>query len=205
MSSQTPHTPTTPSSTCPSSNDTNRMNNPIANNNNNNKTNTTLQFRRKLSHLSYPLAPLLSITSGISHPQFPTTILAYHLLTEQQLDELAHWYHQRTPGEWSFYYPLPVVDRWWISSTRGDGNGRPGIEDKRRRFGRFVGLGGCESPVVSGRVGDERNGGEDEDKEREREREREREQRAMELWVEGQMKMREEKAERELMAGRKGC
>ncbi|KAL8642147.1 MAG: hypothetical protein Q9228_001139 [Teloschistes exilis] len=198
MSSQTPHTPTTPSSTCPS-NDTTCTNNNKANNNN--QTNTTLQFRRKLSHLSYPLAPLLSITSGISHPHFPTTILAYHLLTEQQLDELAHWYHQRTPGEWSFCYPLPVVDRWWIGSIRGDGNGRPGIEDKRRRFGRFVGLGGCESPVVRGGVDDERNGGEDEDKERERERE----QRAMELWVEGQMKMREEKAERELMGGRKGC
>ncbi|KAL9587089.1 MAG: hypothetical protein Q9212_000456 [Teloschistes hypoglaucus] len=201
MSSQTPHTPTTPSSTCPSSNDTTLVNHPASNN----KNNTTLQFRRKLSHLSYPLAPLLSITSGISHPSFPTTILAYHLLTEQQLDELAHWYHQRTPSEWSFCYPLPVVDRWSIG-TRDNGNGRPGIEDKRRRFGRFVGLGGCESPVVvvvggGGGGGDERNtnGEEDEDKERERE------QRAIELWVEGQMKMREEKAERELMGGRKGC
>ncbi|KAI4201221.1 MAG: hypothetical protein LQ350_003398 [Teloschistes chrysophthalmus] len=192
MSSQTPHTPTTPSSTCPSSNDTTLANNSTTTNN---KNNTTLQFRRKLSHLSYPLAPLLSITSGISHPSFPITILAYHLLTEQQLDELAHWYHQRTPGEWSFCYPLPVVDRWWIG-TRDSGNGRPGIEDKRRRFGRFVGLSGCESPVSVDAVSDG-NSAEDE--------EREREQRAMELWVEGQMKMREERAERELMGGRKGC
>ncbi|KAL8666648.1 MAG: hypothetical protein Q9202_001186 [Teloschistes flavicans] len=185
MSSQTPHTPTTPSSTRRSSDDT-LTNHP---------TNNTLQFRRKLSHLSYPLAPLLSITSGISHPSFPTTILAYHLLTEQQLDELAHWYHQRTPGEWSLCYPLPVVGRWWVgTSGNGNGNGRPGIEDKRRRFGRFVGLGGCESPV--GGLADG-NGEGDEG--------REREQRAMELWVEGQMKMREEKAERELLGGRKGC
>ncbi|KAL8714911.1 MAG: hypothetical protein Q9220_001424 [cf. Caloplaca sp. 1 TL-2023] len=150
---------------------------------------STLQFRRKLNHLSTPLAPLLSITSGISHPSFPLTILHYHLLTESQLNELAHHYHQRTPSEYSLGYPMPVVGRWWVHTTEvGDVRGAE-IEEKRRRFGRFVGLRGCESPYESD-LGDEA---------------REREQRSMELWVESEMRRRQERAERELMGRGKGC
>ena len=96
-----------------------------------------LQLRRRIAHLASPLHPLLSVATGKPHPAFPKTLLSYHLLTELQLDDLAHFYHQRTPTGFSFAYPAPVITRW----TR-DGD----ISDKRRRFGRFVGLRGCESP-----------------------------------------------------------
>ncbi|KAL8948129.1 MAG: hypothetical protein Q9222_005653 [Ikaeria aurantiellina] len=150
---------------------------------------STLQFRRKLAHLSTPLAPLLSITSGTSHPAFPATILHYHLLTESQLNELAHHYHQRTPSEYSLGYPMPVVGRWWVRTNDASGVDGAAIDEKRRRFGRFVGLRGCESPNDSD-MGEES---------------REREQRAMELWVESEMRRRQEKAEKELMGRGKGC
>ena len=64
-------------------------------------------------------------------------ILNFWLLTDDQLEDLAHFYHQRTPGPWTRHYPCPVP---WSSSM--------GLEDKRRRIGRFIGLRGCETPVV---------------------------------------------------------
>ncbi|MCJ1380372.1 hypothetical protein MMC17_003475 [Xylographa soralifera] len=97
-----------------------------------------------LTHLRLPLAPLLSITTGAPHPAFPPTLLHFHLLTEAQLDELAHYYHQRTPSQSSFLYPAPVVGRWDRAAD---------IERKRRWWGRFVGLRGCESPVGVGGEG----------------------------------------------------
>jgi hypothetical protein len=72
------------------------------------------------------------------HPAFPRTLLAFWLLTDAQLDDLAHFYHQRTPGPWTRQYPCPV--HW------PRGRGAMGIEEKRRKLGRFIGLRGCESP-----------------------------------------------------------
>ncbi|KAI4206588.1 MAG: hypothetical protein LQ348_000910, partial [Seirophora lacunosa] len=156
-------------------------------------TTASVQYRRKLAHLCTPLAPLLSITSGTAHPAFPRTMLHYNLLTEDQLNELAHHYHQRTPSQWSLCYPLPVVGRWhadndaaaaaiaappaWQGQAQGHGQqASHRLEAKRRRFGRFVGLRGCESPVDGDDAG------------------RERDERAMELWVEGEIRKREERA-----------
>lgn len=96
-----------------------------------------LLFRRHLDHLASRLHPLISVSTGRSHPAFPQTLLHYHILTEEQLDDMAHHYHQRTPTQLSLCYPAPVVTRW-----RTDAD----ISDKRRRFGRFIGLRGCESP-----------------------------------------------------------
>ncbi|KAL9020972.1 MAG: hypothetical protein Q9185_001799 [Variospora sp. 1 TL-2023] len=204
MSSKTPPTPSSPRTpTTPSSNFSGEtlVDDHLTATLNPKPTNASVQYRRKLTHLCTPLAPLLSVTSGAAHPAFPRTMLHYNLLTEDQLNELAHHYHQRTPSQWSLCYPLPVVGRWHVADDnngsapgRGQGQG-PGqgqgvarLEDKRRRFGRFVGLRGCESPV---------DGGDDAG--------REREQRAMELWVEGEMRKREERAWAEMTGRGKGC
>ena len=67
-----------------------------------------------------------------------------------------------------------MVGRW---SGAGAGEG-PGIEEKRRWFGRFVGLGGCESPKPKGEGDGERE---------------------MERWFEGRMRrMGWEEEEREI-------
>jgi hypothetical protein len=136
-------------------------------------------FLSHINHLRSPLQPLLSITSGVAHPDFPATLFHYHLLSEAQLDDLAHFYHQRTPTIFSWLYPEPIVGRWWIHSDDGSSSGSgnsdergqqsvnlagscvrgeakvaagtsASIEEKRRRFGRFVGLRGCESPTFEG-------------------------------------------------------
>ncbi|KAI9792582.1 MAG: hypothetical protein M1816_002102 [Peltula sp. TS41687] len=100
-----------------------------------NKTKASPLFRLKINQLRLPLSPLVSVTTGRAHPWFPRIILSFWLLTEEQLDELAAFYHQRRVGRWSDAYPVSV--KW------DDG---ADLETKRRRFGRFVGLQGCESP-----------------------------------------------------------
>ncbi|CAG8952606.1 hypothetical protein HYFRA_00009712 [Hymenoscyphus fraxineus] len=93
---------------------------------------------QKVQQMAIPLRPLVSLTDGTPHPAFPYTLLSYWLLTSAQLDDLAHFYHQRTPCVWTERYPCPVV--WRTDAS---------MEEKRRRIGRFIGLRGCESPVLS--------------------------------------------------------
>ncbi len=88
--------------------------------------------------MSLRLAPLVRLTTGEVHPVFPSTLLNYWLLTSEQCDELAHFYHQRSPSIWTQHYPCPVFREWRSDAT---------LEEKRRRIGRFIGLRGCESPV----------------------------------------------------------
>ncbi|KAI0140973.1 hypothetical protein F4776DRAFT_613474 [Hypoxylon sp. NC0597] len=93
-------------------------------------------FREKLRQMALPLAPLVQLTTGEIHPQFPGTLLNFWLLTDAQLEELAHFYHQRTPCRWTFHYPCPIK---WSSDMP--------LEEKRRLIGRFIGLRGCETPI----------------------------------------------------------
>jgi len=91
----------------------------------------------KIAQMALPLAPLVRVTAGDVHPLFPGTILNYWLLTSDQLDDLAHFYHQRTPCALTWHYPCPVD--WKADLT---------LEGKRRKFGRFIGLRGCETPII---------------------------------------------------------
>ncbi|KAH7368966.1 hypothetical protein B0T11DRAFT_327102 [Plectosphaerella cucumerina] len=94
-------------------------------------------FREKLRQMTLPLAPLVQMTTGAVHPAFPTTLLKFWLLTETQLDDLAHFYHQRTPGPWTSQYPCPIT---WPAGLK--------VEEKRRKMGKFIGLRGCTTPTV---------------------------------------------------------
>jgi len=94
------------------------------------------EFQNKISQMALGLSPLVRLTSGDTHPAFPSTILNFWLLTEEQCDEMAHFYHQRTPSIYTRHYPCPI--EWRTDAS---------LEEKRRRIGRFIGLRGCESPV----------------------------------------------------------
>lgn len=91
-------------------------------------------FDTKLKQMALPLRPLVEIRGGQVHPSFPSTILNFWLLTDDQLDELAHFYHQRTPSQYTFGYPCPIT--WGEGLT---------IEEKRRKIGKFIGLKGVSS------------------------------------------------------------
>ncbi|KAK5172167.1 uncharacterized protein LTR77_003805 [Saxophila tyrrhenica] len=60
---------------------------------------------KKIATLQLRLAPLVPLPSGPPHPAFPKTLMAFHLLTEDELDSIAHYYHQSTPSIWSNHYP----------------------------------------------------------------------------------------------------
>ena len=82
------------------------------------------------------LSPLVQITTGEVYPEFPATVLHFWLLTNLQLEAMAHFYHQGTPCEWTDYYPCPVS---WASDLP--------LEEKRRKMGKFIGLKGCDTPI----------------------------------------------------------
>ncbi|TVY49307.1 hypothetical protein LOCC1_G000706 [Lachnellula occidentalis] len=91
----------------------------------------------KIAQMARTLCPLVRVTDGAHHHAFPLTILNFHLLTSQQCDDLAHHFHQRTPSDWTCLYPIRI--EWRNDAT---------LDEKRRRIGRFIGLRGCESPLV---------------------------------------------------------
>ena len=90
----------------------------------------------KLRDLSHPLSPLVQVTTGYVHPAFPKLLLNFWLLTCDELDSLMEFYHQKGDSMHMREYPLPVG---WEEGMD--------LERKRRRFGRFIGLRGCESPM----------------------------------------------------------
>ncbi|KAM7222341.1 Origin recognition complex (ORC) subunit 3 N-terminus domain containing protein [Rhypophila decipiens] len=105
-------------------------------------------FPKKIQTLSLPLAPFVQLTSGLVHPAFPQTLLHFWLLTSDQLDALAAFYHQSPPCKWTAHYPCPIVYHADLS-----------LEEKRRKIGKFIGLRGCETPVQTSQNVDENNNG----------------------------------------------
>lgn len=95
------------------------------------------ELRHKLEQMALNLSPLVQITTGYVHPSFPKTVLHFWLLTDAELEELAHFYHQRTPSVFTDHYPCPIR---WSSELP--------LEEKRRKLGKFIGLRGCESPIL---------------------------------------------------------
>ncbi|KAK3047703.1 hypothetical protein LTR09_010961 [Extremus antarcticus] len=60
---------------------------------------------KKIATLQLRLAPLVPLPSGPPHPSFPKSLMTFHLLTEDELDSIASYYHQSTPSIWSNHYP----------------------------------------------------------------------------------------------------
>lgn len=103
-----------------------------------------------VTRMQYPLAPLHPLPEGAPHPSFPATILAYHLLTEEQCDSIARYYHQlvSSPCVWTGGYPTTMDwDDEFIEHI-GQIQGHQAKHDiKRRKIGRFIGLRGCDTPT----------------------------------------------------------
>lgn len=98
-------------------------------------------FQEKMRQMRLPLVPLVQMSTGAVHPAFPATLLNFWLLTEEQLDDLARFYHQKSPGPWSTSYPCPIT---WKSNFT--------LEEKRRKIGKFIGLRYVRSEMASGVV-----------------------------------------------------
>ena len=112
-------------------------------------------YQNAVAHLATKLIPLISVSTGLPHPAFPRSLLQYHLLTHEQLNELAVYYHQVVPPlRQTTQYPVSIpawVGRDGRLLENGHGAAADGVvslETKRRRWGRFLGLRGCDSPTV---------------------------------------------------------
>ncbi|PTU23860.1 hypothetical protein P175DRAFT_0405459, partial [Aspergillus ochraceoroseus IBT 24754] len=93
-------------------------------------------FRLTIHYFATHLAPLVSCSTGQPHPDFPATMLSYHLLTSSQLDDLARHFHQVwPPSRETWEYPVAVLP--WLGTPE---ESTVDIATKRRRFGRFIGL-----------------------------------------------------------------
>ncbi|KAI2695545.1 hypothetical protein CBS147332_9294 [Penicillium roqueforti] len=124
-------------------------------------------FLPLLRHLSSHLWPLVNCETGLQHPDFPPNMLAYNLLTSEQVDNLARHFHQVYPPVPATYnYPVHITP--WIGTAEEKTIDLP---TRVRRLGRFFGLMGCEEDAEmedhdehgSGSDnGEDMNGGEDE-------------------------------------------
>ena len=111
----------------------------------------------KIATLRLKIAPIICMVSGEPHPAYPNTMLEFWLLTEAQLDMMAHYYSQSTPSKYTYMYPRTMGwDKGFLSGSREDQATADGryqlstagrIAIKRRKFARFIGMRGCETPA----------------------------------------------------------
>jgi len=78
--------------------------------------------------------------------------LHYHLLTEDQLDSIAIYYHQNmraiSPTIWTYGYPTNMNwDSEFLAHLAAERGMETRVRAKRRKVGRFIGLRGCETPT----------------------------------------------------------
>lgn len=86
---------------------------------------------RKLEQMARRLLPLVELDQGRTHPSFPQTVLSFWLLTDEQLESLAHFYHQKIPNQYTDLYPCKITWRHNMS-----------LEEKHHEMGKFIGLPG---------------------------------------------------------------
>ncbi|KAH7021685.1 hypothetical protein B0J12DRAFT_392804 [Macrophomina phaseolina] len=94
-------------------------------------------FALMIQSLRRRIHPLLELRTGDPHPDFPRTMLHYHLLTEQQLDSIAAFYSQAVRDEHSDSYPRPID---WSHEALNHMDDEERICLKRRLIGLFIGV-----------------------------------------------------------------
>lgn len=94
-------------------------------------------FQHKLEIMNLKLSPIYPLPIGPPHPRFPKTILHFWLLSEAEIDDMAHYYSQSEPDGYTLMYPHPMN---WDEHTfkRMDDSMR--LFFKKRELGLFIGL-----------------------------------------------------------------
>ncbi|KAJ5085697.1 hypothetical protein N7532_010468 [Penicillium argentinense] len=89
-----------------------------------------------INHLAQPLNPMVNSITGEAAPGWPENVLQYHLLSENQLNNLARFFGQVFPAN-TTTHSYPRTFRPWIGAPDEDSTS---IERKRSSFGYFIGL-----------------------------------------------------------------
>jgi hypothetical protein len=108
--------------------------------------NSALESKIKTLHLKND--PIVCVISSKPHPAHPNTMLEFCLLTEAQLDSMAHYYSQSVPSGYTNIYSRTMSwDRGFLSVSRedqaaNDGRHRLSATDrillKQRKFAKFI-------------------------------------------------------------------
>ncbi|KAK8175445.1 hypothetical protein IWX90DRAFT_411989 [Phyllosticta citrichinensis] len=112
----------------------------------NSSAQSSSEFAQKVDKLKLRLCPLYPMPCGPPHPDFPKSLLHFWLLNEEQLDNIAAYYHQTTANQWTELYPCPMHwDVEFLADPALSPEDRLAI--KRRKIGKFIGLRGCDTPI----------------------------------------------------------
>jgi len=116
-------------------------------------------LQTKIAHMKLKLAPIYPLPAGPPHSSFPSTLLQYWLLTEQEIDSMAAYYHQTSPNPWTCQYPANM--RWdshFLAKSDPLAMSKKEITHlltdeerlgvKRRMLGKFIGLRGWDTPTA---------------------------------------------------------
>jgi hypothetical protein len=111
------------------------------------------ELRKKIEEMRLTIAPIVHVDTGIAPPQFPQTILSLFLLTESELDAMAHYYDQVTPREQTYQYPQTMDWSRPLLAKPAPGESEEfrlsdyeRLRIKMRMFARFIGMRGAETP-----------------------------------------------------------
>jgi hypothetical protein len=110
------------------------------------------ELAEKISQMRLTIAPIVHVQTGLPGPDFPPMMLNLFLLTEEQLDELAHYYSQSTPDLLTNQYPQtmdwskPFLQHDKALPENCKLNELERVKVKMRMFARFIGMRGAETP-----------------------------------------------------------
>ncbi|KAH7021759.1 hypothetical protein B0J12DRAFT_585734 [Macrophomina phaseolina] len=94
-------------------------------------------FSWVIQRLRRPIRPLLALQTGRAHPEFPRTMLHYHLLSERQMDSISLYYSQAVRDDYSDMYPRPIN---WDDEAFDHMDYERRVSVKRRLVGLFIGV-----------------------------------------------------------------
>jgi hypothetical protein len=112
------------------------------------------ELAEKIAQMRLTIAPIVHVQTGLPGPDYPSTMLNLFLLTEEQLDQLAHFYSQSSPNANALTYAYPQTMDWSLPFLCKD-DSLPAncklsdlerLKVKMRMFARFIGMRGAETP-----------------------------------------------------------
>jgi hypothetical protein len=115
------------------------------------------ELTRKILEMHLVLCPIRQLPFGDIHPSLPQSVLKYWLLTEDEIDSIARFYHQ-TDRSHPYFNGYPGHMNWdnlWLRRPDEKTDPREIMQlptdkerliMKRRRVGKFIGLRGCQTP-----------------------------------------------------------
>jgi hypothetical protein len=110
------------------------------------------ELAEKISQMRLTIAPIVHVENGLPAPDFPPMMLNLFLLTEAQLDALAHFYSQSTPDALTHQYPQtmdwskPFLEKDATLPENCRLSELERVKVKMRMFARFIGMRGAETP-----------------------------------------------------------